>query len=119
MAGGGNAGGAGKPPNNFYRYSGTAWALALVTTSLLATYSTVYAGCNLALGQRSSQNSYMYSVESGMINTTRGETAYADLDFLDAALNMSGGVGSTALVAWDTFEEGADAFVAGFTGSND
>jgi uncharacterized protein RhaS with RHS repeats len=116
---GGAAGGIGKPPKNFYKYAGTGWALALVSTSLMATYSTVYASCNLALGQRSSEDSYMYSVESGLINASRGETAYGDLDFIDAALMMTGGVGSTALVALDTFVEGADVFAQAFTEPNE
>jgi hypothetical protein len=60
----------------------------------------------------------LFEVESGLINTTRGDTTNADADLLDAALLMTGGNGSTALAAWDTFEEGADAFAAGATGAN-
>jgi hypothetical protein len=114
-SGGGAAGGVGDKPKNFYRYTGTGWALSLLTTALLSTYSTAYAGANLVLGQRSAQDSYMHSVESGLINTTRGETAWADLDFITASILMTGGSASAALVAWDTYEEGAGAFAAGFT----
>jgi RHS repeat-associated protein len=110
------AGGVGGPPKNFYRYPGAGWALALVGSSLMATYSTVYAGANLALGQRSAQGTYMYDVESGLIDTINGDAAYADLDFIGAALTANGGVGSTALVAWDTFSEGADIFATGYDG---
>jgi len=85
------------------------WVNAPFRTKAEATYRSASAAINVGLGIRSQQGTVGYSLESMMINAGRGETAYADLDAIDAALLMTGGVGAGALVAWDTFEDAGEA----------
>jgi hypothetical protein len=43
----------------------------------------------------------------------KGDQAYADLDAIDASIQMSGGAGEAALVAWGVFSAAADAYTGG------
>ncbi|MGA2867359.1 MAG: hypothetical protein ABSF95_23025 [Verrucomicrobiota bacterium] len=92
--------------------------LSLTLTGLLATYSSLGAAANLVLGERSQGGSYMYSLESALIESANGQQGYADLDSIDAALEMTGFCGAEALVAWDVFADACSTFEAGFVGGH-
>ncbi len=105
---GAGSGGFGGPPKNFYRYTGTFTAIALV--SLQATYSAIGAAANVAGGARSDPGSEQYFAESAMINYGNGELAYGDLDAIEAGIQMGGGEVDASTVAWLTYAEAGEMF---------
>jgi len=56
-------------------------------------------------------------LESYFKNLDKGDSAYADLDAVLAAIEMTGGQAAGAVLAWDTFEEAGDAYVDARTGA--
>jgi len=104
-------GGLGKPPKDFYQAgtgTGKIWSFAI--TGMMATYSSLSAAVNLALDTRSEYGTANYAIESALINASRGDTLYADLDAIEASLLMTGGSAGDALMAWDVITDVTEIF---------
>ena len=101
--GGGNLG-----PPKFWQGTGVLWGIAL--TSLIATYESVGAAANLAIGNRSEIGTASYELEAAFISYAKGDSAYGDLDAIDAGLLSNGGAGEAALTSWDTYSQAGEAF---------
>jgi hypothetical protein len=50
------------------------------------------------------------NLESFFRNAATGDTAFADLDAITAAVEMTGGSASDALIAWATFDIAGELF---------
>ncbi len=61
-----------------------------------------------------SEDSQADTVDASLVsfyrNVAAGNTAFADLDALTAALEMTGGAAADALVAWGTFEIAGEVY---------
>jgi RHS repeat-associated protein len=103
--------GGGKPPSSqshVRMVQGLSWMF--IAVGLEATYRSAFAAASVAYGIRSAPGTTQYAVESSFINAARGETAYADLDAIEAAISMTGGAGAAATEAWGTFAEADGIF---------
>jgi hypothetical protein len=98
-----------KKGQGFGKGLGAGLAFYLGLTKVEATCVSAAAAINVGLGIRSERGTAGYALESGMINASKGNTGFAELDAIEAALLMTGGVASDALVAWDTFDEAIQA----------
>jgi hypothetical protein len=98
----------------FHVAQGVAWMFLVV--GLEATFRSAFAAEYVSYGMRSDQGTTQYAVESSLINAAHGESAYADLDAIDAALLMTGGAGAAAVEAWDTYAEADELFSEAFGG---
>jgi RHS repeat-associated protein len=100
------------------RISGAPWAktgltvvIGLAVAEAVATVDSLLAAANLALGERSEEGSLLNTLESALLNYSRGEQAYGDLDAISAALMENDYASGGAIVALGTFWEVGEIFM--------
>lgn len=79
----------------------------LVTTEALARGASAAMYATAGLSNDDPTQSALISMYR---DRARGEDAYADLDAITAALEMTGGVGEDAIFAWGAFDDMGQAY---------
>jgi len=85
--------------------------IGLAVAEAVATVDSLLAAANLALGERSEEGSLLNTLESALLNYSRGEQAYGDLDAISAALMENDYASGGAIVALGTFWEVGEIFM--------
>ena len=86
-------------------------AAYLGLVSLESRYRAMAAAGDTMFGISSGGDETQQSLHSYFQNLDRGDTAYAELDAVLAAIEMTGGEAAAAVVAWGTFAIAGDAYV--------